>query len=137
MEIYNILIIIAFVLFMIIICLAFAYWYITYKKKNDIVNNKKSTKIKSEAQQTNSYTKVPIFNFMQFDKIQDNMIVQDNGNKYLMVLACEGVNYDLMSEVEKNRCGVRISSIFEYIKISYSVICTNENNKYREQYYRL
>ena len=101
MEIYNILIIIAFVLFMIIICLAFAYWYITYKKKNDIVNNKKSTKIKSEAQQTNSYTKVPIFNFMQFDKIQDNMIVQDNGNKYLMVLACEGVNYDLMSEVEK------------------------------------
>ena len=33
MEIYNILIIIAFVLFMIIICLAFAYWYITYKKK--------------------------------------------------------------------------------------------------------
>ena len=89
------------VLFMIIICLAFAYWYITYKKKNDIVNNKKSTKIKSEAQQTNSYTKVPIFNFMQFDKIQDNMIVQDNGNKYLMVLACEGVNYDLMSEVEK------------------------------------
>lgn len=101
MEIYNILIIIAFVLFMIIICSAFAYWYITYKKKNDIVNNKKSTKIKSEAQQTNSYTKVPIFNFMQFDKIQDNMIVQDNGNKYLMVLACEGVNYDLMSEVEK------------------------------------
>ena len=101
MEIYNILIIIAFVLFMIIICLAFAYWYITYKKKNDIVNNKKSTKIKSEAQQTNSYTKVPIFNFMQFDKIQDNMIVQDNGNKYLMVLACEGVNYDLMPEVEK------------------------------------
>lgn len=101
MEIYNILIIIAFVLFMIIICLAFAYWYITYKKKNDIVNNKKSTKIKSEAQQTNSYTKVPIFNFMQFDKIRDNMIVQDNGNKYLMVLACEGVNYDLMSEVEK------------------------------------
>ena len=60
MEIYNILIIIAFVLFMIIICLAFAYWYITYKKKNDIVNNKKSTKIKSEAQQTNSYTKVSI-----------------------------------------------------------------------------
>ena len=101
MEIYNILIIIAFVLFMIIICLAFAYWYITYKKKNDIVNNKKSTKIKSEAQQTNSYTKVPIFDFMQFDKIQDNMIVQDNGSKYLMVLACEGVNYDLMSEVEK------------------------------------
>ena len=40
MEIYNILIIIAFVLFMIIICLAFAYWYITYKKKNDIVNKK-------------------------------------------------------------------------------------------------
>ena len=38
---------------------------------------------------------------MQFDKIEDNMIVQDNGQRYLMVIECEGVNYDLMSQVEK------------------------------------
>ena len=30
------------------------------------------------------------------------MIVQKNGAKYIMVVECQGINYDLMSEVEKN-----------------------------------
>ena len=38
---------------------------------------------------------------MQFDKIEDNMIIQDNGARYLMVIECEGINYDLMSQIEK------------------------------------
>ena len=43
-----------------------------------------------------------MFKFMEFDGIEDNMIVQDGGKRYLMVLECKGVNYDLLSEVEKN-----------------------------------
>ena len=39
---------------------------------------------------------------MEFDKIEDNMIVRKNGNKFLMVIECQGVNYDLMSGLEKN-----------------------------------
>ena len=39
---------------------------------------------------------------MEFDKIEDNMIITQNGIKYIMVVECQGVNYDLMSEVEKN-----------------------------------
>ena len=38
---------------------------------------------------------------MEFDKIEDNMIVQKKGKRYLMVIQCQGVNYDLMSQVEK------------------------------------
>lgn len=38
---------------------------------------------------------------MEFDKIEDNMIVQKNGNRYLMVIECQGVNYDLMSAMEQ------------------------------------
>ena len=38
---------------------------------------------------------------MEFDKIEDNMIVQKNGNRYLMVIECQGVNYDLMSSMEQ------------------------------------
>ena len=30
------------------------------------------------------------------------MICTKNGGKYVMVVECQGVNYDLMSEVEKN-----------------------------------
>lgn len=50
---------------------------------------------------TRGYNKQSITKFMEFDKIEDNMIIQKNGNRYLMVVECQGVNYDLMSETEK------------------------------------
>ena len=37
---------------------------------------------------------------MDFEKIEDNMIIQRRG-KFLMVVECQGINYDLMSEMEK------------------------------------
>lgn len=49
-----------------------------------------------------SYSTESVFDFMEFDKIEDNMISTKNGAKYVMVVECQGVNYDLMSEVEKN-----------------------------------
>lgn len=48
------------------------------------------------------YTKNSIFSFMEFDKIEDNMIIRKNGRQYIMVIECQGVNYDLMSGLEKN-----------------------------------
>lgn len=45
--------------------------------------------------------KKSVFRFMEFDEIEDNMIVQDNGARYLMVVECKGINYDLLSRVEK------------------------------------
>lgn len=48
------------------------------------------------------YTKNSIFSFMEFDKIEDNMIIRKNGKQYIMVIECQGVNYDLMSGLEKN-----------------------------------
>ncbi len=50
---------------------------------------------------TKGYNKQSISKFMEFDKIEDNMIVQKNGNRYLMVIECQGVNYDLMSDMEQ------------------------------------
>ena len=38
---------------------------------------------------------------MEFEDIQDNMIIKKEGKKYLMVVECQGVNYDLMSQMEK------------------------------------
>lgn len=45
--------------------------------------------------------KEDIFKFMEFDRIQDNMIIQQNGEKYTAVIKCKGINYNLMSEVEQ------------------------------------
>ena len=48
------------------------------------------------------YSKNSIFSFMEFDKVEDNMIIRKNGRQYVMVIECQGVNYDLMSGLEKN-----------------------------------
>ncbi len=42
-----------------------------------------------------------IRNFLPFDDIKDNMIVQEKGEKYTMLVECHGINYYLMSDVEK------------------------------------
>ena len=63
------------------------------KVKNNKINNDTSNKI--------SYNKQSIIDFMEFEKVEDNMIVQKNGRRYLMVVECQGVNYDLMTKIEK------------------------------------
>lgn len=42
-----------------------------------------------------------IYKFMEFDEIIDNMIVRKNNKQYVMILECKGINYDLLSEEEK------------------------------------
>ena len=62
----------------------------------------KNKKKKKEVETTNAiYNKQSIFDFMEFDDIQDNMIVQKESKKYVMVIECQGINYDLMSQMEK------------------------------------
>ena len=39
---------------------------------------------------------------MEFDEITDNMIARKNRKQYVMVVQCKGINYDLLSEDEKN-----------------------------------
>ena len=92
--------VILIMLILFIIVLIFIYWNMSRKAKKEAEEEEKitsgtTTKIATQ------YTRKSINKFMQFDKIEDNMIVQDNGQRYLMVIECEGVNYDLMSQVEK------------------------------------
>ena len=61
------------------------------------INERKSKKSGGIA----GYNKQSIFDFMEFDRVEDNMIVQKNEKRFLMVLECQGVNYDLMSDMEK------------------------------------
>ena len=65
------------------------------KERMDEENEKKHVK-KSQI----IYTPESIIDFMDFDKIEDNMIIQKKG-KFLMVVECQGINYDLMSDMEK------------------------------------
>ena len=71
------------------------------QEKNKLGKEDKSKKTGSNnVKAYKEYTKNSVFDFMKFKKIEDNMILKDNGT-YLMVIECQGVNYDLMSELEK------------------------------------
>lgn len=66
------------------------------KKKENVDIQKEEVGIKET-----EYNKKSVISFMEFDDIIDNMIIQKSGKRYLMVVECQGVNYDLMSEMEK------------------------------------
>lgn len=90
----------AVVLFVLVII------YIVLKVKEKKTFDKNDETIESDKKSTEKHTtqalgKKSIFDFMEFDKIEDNMIIQRNGRKYIMAVECQGVNYDLMSGVEK------------------------------------
>ena len=74
--------------------------YIHFKEKKE-QDEKENENTKSVSTNPNSQNKQSIFNFMEFDTVRDNMIIQKKGARYLMVVECQGINYDLMSGVEK------------------------------------
>lgn len=103
-----------FVIFLILICIGI-YALIankkTKKKEKDNGNDKISdeeNQQKDDTSKNQNYgkfqgvlTRESIKDFMEFDEVVDNMIVRKNNSQYVMVLQCNGVNYDLMSEQEK------------------------------------
>ena len=74
------------------------FTYLYFKEKNSKKEKQDSTVENPKKPQQD---KQSIFNFMEFDTVRDNMIIQRKGKRYLMVIECQGINYDLMSGAEK------------------------------------
>ena len=110
-EISAILYIVLMVMIILLIVLSIVFLILTIKGKgrkekntNDIISNGKgkNNKINKEnSLNTTIYNKQSILDFMEFEKIEDSMIVVKKSKKYIMVVECQGVNYDLMSKMEK------------------------------------
>ncbi len=105
--------ILIFVIFFIMFLLIALYIYLlrpkTKKEESKIIasdvdsdnSKEKEKKIDNYGRFQGELTTESIYQFMEFDEIVDNMIVRKNGTQFIMVLQCNGVNYDLMSEQEK------------------------------------
>lgn len=104
-QITQLLMYLLFLMIFILVVLAAVFIYVKIKdnkrKKAEKIdmNGAKNTTEGNAA--TKGFNKQSIFKFMEFDKVEDNMIVKKNGNEYLMVIECQGVNYDLMSQMEQ------------------------------------
>ena len=96
---------IALICLSVILVLLLAIYFVLIIKKRKQEKNEKKKEHDSEQdynEKTGESGKKSVKDFMNFYTIQDDMIVQKKSKKYLMVLQCQGINYDLMSEMEKN-----------------------------------
>lgn len=97
----QLLILLAGVIGIIVIVLIFVWFTIRAKEKRAEKEKASAEYEKSHVKKSQViYTPESIIDFMDFDRIEDNMIIQKRG-KFLMVVECQGINYDLMSEMEK------------------------------------
>ena len=87
---------------MVILLAILGIVYISSRKRSEKTQKIESNNTKSKTRKYKDYTIQSVMDFMEFDTVIDNMISQRNGNRYIMVVACQGINYDLMSEMEKN-----------------------------------
>mgnify|MGYP001623077176 CR=1 FL=1 len=104
----QILTIVLAVLFLVFVVLIVVFIIIEARNKMKTKQPEQKEKIKGKSKataktsiNTSNYTKQSIMNFMDFDKVEDNMIIRKKGKRFLMVVECQGINYDLMSGIEK------------------------------------
>ena len=101
----SILMIIIIIIVILLAILALIY----FRSKNGKPKQEKSMSIDDgtgtgavKEKKAKTFAVESVMDFMEFDKVEDNMIIAKNGAKYIMVVECQGINYDLMSEIEKN-----------------------------------
>ncbi len=94
------IVLVIMVILLIALGIVFAYSKINKKEENE---NKPKEEVKnSKTKKFKDYRTGSVLDFMEFDTVVDNMISQKDGKRYVMVVECQGINYDLMSEAEKN-----------------------------------
>ena len=103
-QMLNIALIVALVL---ILVLGFVAILLIYKMRRKKEPQDSQISVKTPEARTGLMTRDgkaidSIYSFMEFDEIKDNMIIRKNGKQYVMVMKCKGINYDLLSEEEKN-----------------------------------
>lgn len=113
----NLMLMIPIIFIIILLILFIVFLMITSRQEKVLKTVDENGKVKAEQinQETNSVTKnkmttdekketqkrEDVFKFMEFDRIMDNMIVQNGGSRFTMAIRCKGINYALMSEMEQ------------------------------------
>ena len=99
--------IILMVVLVLIVLLGLVAVLLIFKMRNNNGKIKNEPIVQKPKENTNLITRTgksinSIYKFMEFDGITDNMIARKNRKQFVMVVQCKGINYDLLSEDEKN-----------------------------------
>lgn len=91
---------------MVIVVIAYFLYDKAKSKKGDSassekITNESTSSIKGVKRVDKSVEQKDMSGFIKFDKIANDMIYQNKGERYTMVIQCKGINYNLMSEIEQ------------------------------------
>lgn len=108
MDIIQMLNITLVVILVVLLVLGLILVLLIYKMRKQKEPQDKTIEVKNQEvkQKANLITRDgknidSIYRFMEFDEVLDNMIVRKNRKQFVMVIKCKGINYDLLSEDEK------------------------------------
>lgn len=107
-QMLNLILVVILILILILGFIAAILIYKMRKSKEPKNNNDIAIKNQGKNQQRvnlitrDGKTIDSIYKFMEFDEVLDNMIVRKGRKQFVMVIECKGINYDLLSEDEKN-----------------------------------
>jgi hypothetical protein len=136
-------------LLILILCLGviggafFVLWFQRRKgkvaKDNEVEDFRKVAEEKRKEETLAANTE-KVKDFLEFDKIEDDMIIQDNGTRFCMVIRCMGINYDLMSENEMMAVEEGFSNFLNTLKFPIQLYVQSRTldlsegiSKYRER----
>lgn len=71
------------------------------KKSKNNSNENMTDAEKQKANQLPNASRGNMDEFLDFERIQDSMIIQNMGERFTMMVECHGINYYLMSDVER------------------------------------
>lgn len=91
---------------MVIVVIVYFLYDKSKSKKGDSassekITNESTSSIKGVKRVDKSVEQKDMSGFIKFDKIANDMIYQNKGERYTMVIQCKGINYNLMSEIEQ------------------------------------
>lgn len=91
---------------MVIVVIVYFLYDKSKSKKGESASSEKVTKDTTTSVQgvkrvDKSVEQKDMSGFIKFDKIANDMIYQNKGERYTMVIQCKGINYNLMSEIEQ------------------------------------
>lgn len=95
------------VIFGVVVLVAGIYYlYTKSKSKNpnkgtEVQGTNEETALQGVKRPEKQVEQKDMSGFIKFDKIANDMIYQNNGERYTMVVQCKGINYNLMSEIEQ------------------------------------
>lgn len=107
--------------YLFLICLTIAAVILIYqRKKNKKIPTVANTNFK-DLKKDVDYEIEYVQDFLDFERIYNDMIIREKGTKFTMVISCSGINFDLMSENEKVMVEEGFISLLNFIQFPIQI----------------